>query len=434
MLALVIAVFGAMVCYLAWRSRLADLDGSLRARADTLSRALQPATAGTFDLTLPPEASTDSEADPYHVLWTPSGEIIDRSDPNLDVPMPAAPGARTRGGLREITVRTAPGAIVLAGQSVASLRAEILSLAAMMAAVGAAALGLSLFGGWWLVGRALAPIDRIGRTSRAMVDGDFAARIPIDRVETELEQLAHALNEAFDRLHVSLERQRRFTADASHELRTPLTTMSTEVQWALARERQPVDYRRALDACRRATARMQLIVERLLTLARADAMVNEVHRQHVRLDDLANDVVRDLGPLAEAKHVAIRVDAQPIEILGDAERLVDAVTNVVTNAIQYNVTSGRVHLTVRENADSVELVVEDTGVGISPADMPRVFEPFFRADAARSRDLGGAGLGLAVTRAIVRGHGGDVVCESAPGRGTTVTINFQRGASVQPAL
>jgi signal transduction histidine kinase len=425
MLAVVILAFGSIVCYLAWRAKLADVDAALRTRAETLIAGLQPASAGTFDLKLPADAVRGSADALYHVLWTPLGVVIDRSDSDLEVPRPDRPGIHTRDRQRELTVM-ASGAYVLVGTSLEGLRTEIAGLAVTMASVGVLALALAFVGGWYLVGRALTPVARINRTARAMVDGDFQARVPIDRIETELGQLARALNEAFDRLHAALERQRRFTADASHELRTPLAVISTETQWALGRDRRPEDYRQALDACARASTRMRIVVERLLALARAEALPEPGCVEPVRLDELVLEVVKDLRSLGHAKGVDFSVAAAPIECRGDRDRLRDAVTNVVANAIQYNVEGGQVRIDVRAGADCAEIVVADTGIGISADHLPQVFEPFFRADPARTRAAGGSGLGLGVTRATIRQHGGDVLCASEPGRGTTVTIRLPR--------
>ena len=422
-LAVVIAVFGAAVCYLAWRARVADVDRVLWARAHALSAALQPAAAGTFDLVLPGETAdggTRSALD--HVLWNAAGHPIDRSNPELDVPVPAAAGARTRAGRREVVVRAASGVTILVGRDLAGVRAEIWSLAGTIAPVGAAALALSLAGGWWLVGRALSPVDRISRTAREMVGGNFAARIPIDRVETELGHLARALNEAFDRLHASLERQRRFTADASHELRTPLATLSTEIQWALAKDRQRGRLSGRARRLRPPALRMQAVVERLLALARADAGASQDRTVDLQFDAVVHRVVSDLAPLAEARRVAVTVEAAPVMVKGDPDRLAEAVTNVVANAIQYNVDRGRVDVVLARRSGGAELSVSDTGMGIAVDDLPRVFDPFFRADPARSRDAGGAGLGLAVTRSIIERHGGSIACQSAPEVGTTVVM------------
>jgi two-component system, OmpR family, sensor kinase len=429
-LAVVVVLFGAAVCYVAWRARLADIDARLKARAEALAAAVRPAPGGTFDLTLPPDsadAALRGDVPVYHVLWTPEGAPIDRTDPALDVPVPAAAGARTRAGARELAVRSEAGPLVLTGQDLAALRGEIWSLAGMIALAGAAALGFALAGGWLVAARALAPIDRISRTARLMVEGDFNARIPIDRVETELGQVAGALNDAFDRLHASLERQRRFTADASHELRTPLATISTESQWALVRDRQPTEYRESLASCQRAAQRMQAVVERLLALARDESGAAAADRaEPVRLDALVADVVRDVGPQASHLGIDLAIEAPaPVTVIGDAGRLLDAVTNVVVNAVQYNVERGQVRITLAAGQDGTSVLrVADTGIGIPADALPRVFEPFFRADPARSRAAGGAGLGLAVARSIVERHGGRIRCTSEPGCGTEIVIEL----------
>lgn len=429
-LAVVIVLFGAAVCYLAWRNRIADIDAGLRIRAGELAAAVRSAPGGTFDLTLPPDPVSPRGEDPtaiYHALWTPEGVPIDRSDPELAVPMPAGPGARTRDGRREVAIRSPVGPLVLAGRDLSTLKSAIWSLAGSMAAAGALALLVAIAGGWLLVSRALAPIRRISRTAHQMVNGDFAARIPIPGIETELGQLARALNAAFDRLHASLERQRRFTADASHELRTPLATISTESQWALARERQPVEYRESFESCRRATRRMQAVVEGLLALARDESQAAAAHRtEPVRLDTLVADTVRDVGSLAAHRGIDLAVDlTPPATVIGDAERLHTAVTNVIANAIQYNVDGGRVRVTLEPGSSGmVALRVADSGIGIPPDALPMVFEPFFRSDPARSRAAGGAGLGLAIARSVIVSHGGHITCTSEPGAGTEVLIEL----------
>jgi signal transduction histidine kinase len=432
LLGAVILTFGAAVGLVAWQARLADVDTDLRLRADALAAALEPAADGTFDLTLPtdPPAGATAGVGPlrYHVLWTPGGQVIDRSDPALDVPMPAAPLVRTRGSVREVVVAAPAGPLVLVGRSIADVRTEIRSLAVRMAIVGLVALALAAGGGWLLVGSALRPIDRISATARAMTGGDFAARIPLAQVETELGQLARALNEAFDRLHAALERQRRFTADASHELRTPLATMSTELQWALGRDREPAEYRESLDVCHRAVDRMATIVERLLTLARAEAAPSLDRIERVRLDDLVAAVVDEVARLAGPRRGPIAFDRAPLIVDGDPARLRDAITNVVVNAVQYSGDGAGVRVALRPEAGGVILEVSDTGIGIAPEDLARVFEPFFRADPARSRVAGGAGLGLAVARAHVAAHGGTIALTSVPGRGTRVTIRLPSGA------
>ena len=139
-----------------------------------------------------------------------------------------------------------------------------------------------------------------------MAEGDLSARIAVERTDTELGQVASALNLAFDRLRESVERQRQFTADASHELRTPVATMMAELEWALLRERSSADYKESLETCHRAGARMQSLIEGLLTLARADSGELPVRRVTVRLDELVDGAVDLLRPLAQQRRVTLR--------------------------------------------------------------------------------------------------------------------------------
>jgi signal transduction histidine kinase len=169
---------------------------------------------------------------------------------------------------------------------------------------------------------------------------------------------------------------------------------------------------------------MAAIVERLLTLARAEAAVDEAKREPVRLDVLVVRTAADLSSLAKLRHLKLDVKTSPVTVSGDPDRLVDAVTNLVGNAIHYNVENGAITIRVDAHGSLARLTVADTGIDIAADDLPRIFEPFFRADPARSRDAGGAGLGLAVTKAIVERHGGRLTCISQPGRGTTMTVDL----------
>jgi signal transduction histidine kinase len=426
-LMLAIAGFGALVLYVVWRGRLAEIDAALAARADALVLALQPAPDGTFDLALPAaRVGQVDDARFYHAIWTHDGAPIDRSDTERASRRPAGPGLETRDGRRELTREAVSGALVQVGRDLADVRANLWNLAASVAVVGALAAVLAAAGGWFLAAGVLRPIRRISDTARAMVDGDFAARIPVDRVETELGQLGGALNEAFDRLHAALERQQRFTADASHELRTPLTTLTTELQWTTSRPRTPEEYQRSLAAMRRAADRMQGIVERLLALARAGAA--DEGSQPIALDTLTRGVIDVIATLALRKDVTIDAALEPVSVYGPPAGLREAVTNVLANAVQYNVSGGRIDVELAPAGRDARLVVRDTGIGIAPDQVPRIFEPFFRTDPARSRDAGGAGLGLALAHAVVTRIDGTIACSSEPGRGTTIEITLPRMA------
>jgi signal transduction histidine kinase len=171
---------------------------------------------------------------------------------------------------------------------------------------------------------------------------------------------------------------------------------------------------------------MRRVVERLLTLARADSAEMSLQRAPIGLAPVVSDAVGILQPLAEQKHVTIETRLDATTVMGDRDRLTDLVTNLCSNAIQYNKTGGRVSVDVWNDGDEACLRVRDTGNGISADDLPRVFERFYRADKARTAHSGGAGLGLAIAKRIVEAHGGRIACQSVLGQGTEVLVRLPR--------
>jgi signal transduction histidine kinase len=426
-LTLVVAVYGGAVCYQARRSMMAALDDGLLVYARQVAAAVRPAGDGRFDVDLTPEASEYFRQDvdeAYYVIWSPGGELIDRSEPGLAADAPAPPGGRTVLGRREVSVRSPTGATVLVGRSLRDLDETASSLALNVVLSGLVTLAVSIFGGWFVAGRALAPIARISRVARAMADGDLEARIPVDRTETELEQVACAVNVAFDRLRLVIEQQRHFTADASHELRTPVSVMRAELDWVLGRERPPDQYRQSLIVCRRAVGRIQGTIEALLRTARAESVEDLDPATSVPAGSLIADVVLALEPLSHERGVTVGVTGDDFNVTGAPDQLREAVCNVVANAIEYNGAGGAVVISMRRDRGQGWIEVADTGAGIPAWAIPRVFDRFFRVDPARGRGAGGAGLGLAVARAVVSAHGGRISCSSREGSGSVFTIRL----------
>jgi len=286
-------------------------------------------------------------------------------------------------------------------------------------------LALAVAGGLFLASRALGPIDRITRTAGRIGAADLSRRLALPASPDEVGRLAATFDAMLDRLEEAFARQRRFTADASHELRTPLALLTGRAEVALDRPRTPAEYRAVLTGVRDDAARMAQLLGELLTLARADGGQDLLVREPVDLADLVADTLAALAPLAEERGVALAAGAlTPCAILGDQTRLAQLLINLVDNALKYTPAGGRVTVCLARDADMALLAVADTGSGIAPEHLPRLFERFYRADTARSRGAGGAGLGLAIADWIARAHGGQIAVVSAVGSGATFSVRL----------
>jgi len=312
------------------------------------------------------------------------------------------------------------------GCSLKPLHAELRSTMLHLAGVGGLILLVGLAGGWWLVSLALKPIEAISATAAKISAGDLAQRINVAEAESELGQLAAVLNSTFARLETAFVQQKQFAADAAHELRTPVAVMLTQTQTALNRERSAPEYRDTVAACQRAAQRMRRLIESLLALARFDAGQEILRRQPFDLAQTVAECADLVQPLAAERGVKITVESRPLQIMGDAERLAQVVTNLLTNGIQFNQPGGEVRAQLETRDSLAVLTVSDTGQGIAAENLPRVFGRFFRAEQSRT-GAGNAGLGLAICQAIVAAHGGTIDVVSAAGAGTTFTVRLPLG-------
>lgn len=372
--------------------------------------------------------------DPYYAVWSPTGSLVlqtSNAPPDLARPF----GGSARGGVVENRARglwreayqfTGPGYCALVGRSVERDLRALRGYAWWLAIAGTTILALGLGGGWVVAGRALSPVGKISRAAGRISEGHLAERIDVTETESELGRLAGILNNTFARLEAAFAQQRQFTADASHELRTPVAVILAEAQTALARERTGPEYRASLEVCQDAAQQMRRLAKALLELARYDAGQESIEREPFDLAECARACADLVLPLARENQLALEVDLTPAKILGDADRLAQVITNLLANAITYNRPSGRISLQLRIEAEHVRLEVSDTGVGIAEADLPRVFERFYRADPSRGRSQGHQGLGLAICKAIVEAHAGSIAVTSRLGVGTTFTVTLPR--------
>jgi len=363
----------------------------------------------------------------YFAIWMQGAAPV-FSSPSAPASLPKpdnrATTLRMRGDFRESFLFAAPVNCVLVGRSIAADQADLRRLAAVLATLGGVVLSAALVVGSWLVTRAIRPIADIGAAAARIAAGDLSQRIGTDETDSELGRLASVLNSTFARLETAFAQQAQFTADAAHELRTPIAVILTQTQSALARERPATEYRETLEACQRATQRMRRLIESLLELAHLDAGQGSLRRDECALSQIAADGIELIRPLATERSIQIRADLSPAACHGDPERLAQVLTNLLSNAIDYNHAGGEIRVTTKHLNGAAMLIIHNTGPDIPTDDLPRIFERFHRTDRARTGTAGHSGLGLAITKAIVQAHGGSIQAASEPGRGTTISVTL----------
>ena len=327
-----------------------------------------------------------------------------------------------------VTAEVLPsGEAIWVGCSIAPELHELKMTALKLTGTGGVILFFGLLGGWWFVNRALRPISEISSTAVKISAGDLSQRINTAEAESELGQLAAVLNSTFARLETAFAQQKQFASDAAHELRTPVTVILTQTQMALGRDRDAAGYKTTVEACQRAAQRMRKLIESLLELARFDAGQEVIKQLKFDLAKTISDSAELVQTLAEERGVKIISEISPLEITGDSERVAQVVTNLLTNAVQYNQPNGEVRVSLKSENGLAVLEIFNTGKGITPEDLPRVFERFYRADKSRT-GAGNSGLGLSICKAIVEAHGGTMEAASAAG-GTTFTVRLPTGVS-----
>ena len=285
--------------------------------------------------------------------------------------------------------------------------------------------------GYWLAGSSLRPVEGIMDEVDAISDGrSLHRRLAVPLSGDEMARLALTVNGMLARLEQSFASLRRFTADASHELKTPLMVLRAGVERALVHPGIPSEILQSLDETLAQINQMTEMVENLLTLARADEGRAPLAVEECDLRELVADVAETAGILGEEAGVTAvhTMPESPVRLAVDRHRIREMLLNIVTNAIKYTPRGGSIVLALEENEDAVTFTVRDTGIGIAAGDLPHIFERFWRADPARSRtgDRPGVGLGLAIAKWIVEAHGGSIMVQSRPGRGTMFIIRLPK--------
>jgi heavy metal sensor kinase len=292
---------------------------------------------------------------------------------------------------------------------------------------------IAVGGSYVLIRRALQPVENIARQAERISYRNLFERLPVVNSGEEIERLTIALNRMMARLEAAFQHVHRFSADVSHELRTPLTILRGELE-AATRNLSHVELLDVIGSSLEETERLQKIVEQLLALSKLDAGDFQMERSRLDLGRLVTSTAEQMRLLVEEKSIHLSYNMQPeVEVDGERSRLTQVIVNLLGNAISYTGEGGQIVLSVARRDDCAVFEISDNGIGISAEALPHVFDRFYRADKARSRDYGGSGLGLSIVKAICTAHGGEVEIASSEGIGTTVSVRMPLSNAETPA-
>ncbi|MFQ5428224.1 MAG: sensor histidine kinase [Thermodesulfobacteriota bacterium] len=316
-------------------------------------------------------------------------------------------------------------AIVQVGSSLELMEEVFRSLFYIFIFGAAASLVIAGAIGWYLARKALAPVTAITATARRIGAENLNERIEVENRGDEIGKLASTVNEMIERLEDSFSQIKQFSADASHELKTPLTILKGEMEIALRSTGEPQLMRDVITSSLEEVDRMSNIVKNLLDLTKIGVEKGAAALEGVHLETVLMERFEHFKRFALDRGVTLRVvKNEPAVVEADPLRIGQLFYNLIDNAIKYTGRGGDVSLSVSREGDEAVFKVRDTGVGIMSEDLPHVFDRFYRVDKARTREAGGAGLGLSICKEIVETYGGTISVESSYGEGTAFTVRF----------
>ncbi len=340
--------------------------------------------------------------------------------------VPQYPGG---GPAAVVEMRLRDGNLLQVGRSLAQNRAALQTYRLVFGSLLLGMVAVGLCGGWFLTRTLAADVEAVTRTARRIGETDLAARVPTARLGRELRDLAEAFNEMLDRLRAVITEMGEMTDNVAHDLRSPLTRMRGLAESMATDPAAGTEVRERAGAIVEECDRLAGLVDTLLEIAEARAGMVPRTTEAVDLAAVAREAGDLYEAVAEQKGVSLTVagPSAPAVVRGDLGRLQRALANVLDNAVKYTNPGGAVRVEVSREGEWVLVTVSDTGVGIAAEDLPHVFKRFFRGEASRSTP--GSGLGLALTEAVVRAHGGRVSAESTPGKGSRFVLSLPAAAS-----
>ena len=318
--------------------------------------------------------------------------------------------------------------VIQVARTEAAMRQELHDLLVVLVIGLPLAVIVAGLGAYWLARRALAPVERMTERAQLITADRLGERLPVHRPDDEMGRLATVFNETLARLEASFEQMRRFTADVSHELRTPLTAIRSVGEVGLRGHRDEAGYRSIVGSMLEEADRLASLVDRLLTLSRAETRQGRLSRDLIDLTALVDEVAAHLSVLAEEKSQSIDVirDAAP-EAMADRLVLRQALINLVDNAIKFTPERGRISIRIRETAREAMIDVADSGRGIPADAAPHIFDRFYRVSEGSGET--GTGLGLSISKTAVEANGGRLTLEASGPGGSTFRITMPRHAA-----
>jgi signal transduction histidine kinase len=333
------------------------------------------------------------------------------------------------------SVRLANGTLVVVGKSTEARDDLLARFRAALGTVTLLIVVVALTGGWLVTQSALYPIRRLTFAVRRIIrTGRTDARVPLAGTGDAIDELTALFNAMLDKIEGLVQAMRGALDNVSHDLRTPLARLRGTAEMALATPPDLDRYRDALADCVEETDRVLVMLNTLMDISEAESGTMQLHREPVRLSEVVERAVDLYRDVAEAKGVRLEVGSEwgqtpgasgDLVVKGDRTRLEQVAANLIDNAVKYTPPGGRVDVSVTRDGDAAMLRVRDTGPGIPPDELPRIWDRLFRGD--RSRAERGLGLGLSLVKAVVEAHGGTVAVESEPGTGSTFEVRLPLG-------
>ena len=438
-LALSLALFGAIAFFSMRRSIETTVDESLRDRADGIQELMEhvlPEGPERLEDELREHSELRAEGDLSQVCdqggdWIYRSPLMKRYDvPWLETSSPRVYNLERQGLPLRVLATSVRFADHTYHVQVASpmddfnealdhFRGVLLVLIPMLLLLASA-------GGYWMSRRALAPVLQITQTAERIGSRGLSSRLAVPQSHDELQHLSETLNGMLERLEAAFRRITQFTADASHELRTPVALMRTTAELSLRKPRAEADYREALTQILRELETTSALIENLMLLARADSGVEALHFASVDLSQTLREACRQGRVLAQGKQIRFQEEIanSPVIVEGDTHALQRLFLILFDNAVKYTPAGGSVTVSLTDANGFAVAEIRDTGIGIGQAELPHIFERFYRADKARSREMGGVGLGLSIGRWIAEAHGGVIEAESTPGQGSVFRVRL----------